>query len=57
MLGYNQGTDSAPATINDMVLGAVVVIAAATSAGFTYHHRARIREQHRQQETERTTAR
>ncbi|MEU0529008.1 SPW repeat protein [Amycolatopsis tolypomycina] len=57
VLGYNQGTDSAPATINDMVLGAVVVIAAATSAAFTYRHRARIREEHDRREAERAIAR
>lgn len=47
VLAYNAGADATAATANDMIVGAVVMIAAATSAALTYRRRSRIRDEAR----------
>lgn len=47
VLAYNTGADATAATANDMIVGAIVVIAAATSAALTYRRRSKIRDEMR----------
>ncbi|MFC4852819.1 SPW repeat protein [Actinophytocola glycyrrhizae] len=47
VLAYNEGADAVAATTNDMIVGAVVVLAAAVSVVLTFRRRARVREEAR----------
>ncbi len=47
VLAYNEGRDAVTATTNDMIVGSVILVAAATSSVLIHRRRARIRDEDR----------